>query len=295
MKQRKNAFTLIELLVVIAIIAVLISILLPALSLAKEEANIAYCLSNLRTLNTTTSMYINDQDDKLFLPWHMGFNIGTGFSATWASEYIYGGFQHSIENPDYPNTDTYIYPTEARPFNKFIAPGVTGRANRIDTYTCPSDKWNATGNTGGGGTGVPDINDAYPSWMVNGNSFPINWYWVYGPPFNGSNGYFTIDPPNNLAMVEQGASMLSKKIGGNSAEFPLFSETSINPFMYEARPQEGPGQSPLQTLLVGWHRKMSKYSLGFFDGHAEHKYVDTRYCRGPGYDFWPEPNTPLAP
>jgi hypothetical protein len=30
-------------------------------------------------------------------------------------------------------------------------------------------------------------------------------------------------------------------------------------------------------LGVGWHRKFSKYSMGFMDGHSEYRYIDTRY------------------
>jgi prepilin-type N-terminal cleavage/methylation domain-containing protein/prepilin-type processing-associated H-X9-DG protein len=59
---RRKGFTLIELLVVIAIIAVLIAILLPALSAAREQANIAKCLSNLRQIGQGMGMYTVDNN-----------------------------------------------------------------------------------------------------------------------------------------------------------------------------------------------------------------------------------------
>lgn len=87
--KSQPGFTLIELLVVIAIIALLMGILMPALSSARESAQTTVCMHNLKTLMTSLILYTDDNEDYFpaydeLLPgdWNDGEIHGRGRNAT---------------------------------------------------------------------------------------------------------------------------------------------------------------------------------------------------------------------
>ena len=84
-----RAFTLIELLVVIAIIAILAAILFPVFAQAREKARQTACLNNLKQITLGATMYAQDYDSNLPLPYDPNdINNWCGNGATWRQRII---------------------------------------------------------------------------------------------------------------------------------------------------------------------------------------------------------------
>ena len=79
-----RAFTLIELLVVIAIIALLVTILMPALQQAKDLARRAVCMSNLKNIGTSSYLYAHESDE-WWPPLYHGFSVNRIIWNEWTS------------------------------------------------------------------------------------------------------------------------------------------------------------------------------------------------------------------
>jgi prepilin-type N-terminal cleavage/methylation domain-containing protein len=131
--DRQRGFTLIELLVVIAIIALLMSILMPALRRAKEQGKMIGCLGNLRQWNLIYAMYLQDNDGKFF----SGF---TPNSYWWIAQ-LDDRYESYIQNDLWfcPKTLTTLYDrngVETKKPNIFCAWGIYTRNFRGNSHLC---------------------------------------------------------------------------------------------------------------------------------------------------------------
>lgn len=132
---RKKGFTLIELLIVVAIIAILVSILAPALQLAKEHATAAACVGNQRILTGGWIMYHQENKNHL-----VGGSSYKGTRDRWVEEPketpFYAGESSNDPYWDYVGsgavTDEYRY-------NGYRAGKLWIYIKSIEAYHCPGD------------------------------------------------------------------------------------------------------------------------------------------------------------
>jgi len=130
--RRRGGFTLIELLVVIAIIAILASLLLPALAKAKLKATQAACLNNHKQLALAFSMYATDNSDSMVGTLRIGQPGGV-----MDKDYTYGGFW---EGPK-PGLTTGISETTAmdRVRNGMSNAPIMKYIGAVGSFHCPGD------------------------------------------------------------------------------------------------------------------------------------------------------------
>jgi len=309
-----RAFTLIELLVVVAIIGLLISILLPSLQRAREQAHIGKCLANLRSIAQGAASYINEEDDIVFA-WPQGYLInGQQRNFGYYTEFIWGGGVPNARASEWPDdgsqgdinpvdaaggADTYWFYPQERPLNRHLFPdwsdnrrskiNAEQNRNRIDLPTglpdmfkCPSDSTAAVPESGATNP-IGEQDSIYQTWYFWGSSYPINWYW--GNYYIGERGNIIGVIAGGQNRRSRGAELLTREFARGPSEFVMFYENSFNYAMEDAGPRGWRNRNAKN--LLGWHKQTDYHVASFLDGHAVYRKFDTRYIDGPGWTTWP--------
>lgn len=285
-KSRPRAFTLIELLVVIAIIALLIGILLPALSKARNASRITISLNNIRQMMLGFTTYRSEKKDQVPMRgpsynqgalngWDTWYYGGKNCDIWWATnnafadekayfrplnEYLYSGL--TIDKPagsvstgkgsspsGNPTPGYWTFSQGTLQANQRLTPEMTSYRSPGDTVTCQRTEW--PNPTPGAPSSYDDV----------GTSYHMNMKWWDQP------GIVNVTPWT--LRYDKGVRNIRL-----ASEFdPTNKFVWIHDQTTDRAANQGSGSIPLRPQFMGEFGEKNKSVMGYLDARAEYNKV----------------------
>ena len=273
-RRRTQAFTLIELLVVVAIIALLISILLPSLKRAREQAKMVASTANLKGIGTAGITYAASDSKEMTIPVHRLMGLVEGAVGT----YEYGGKSGAGEplqgndavdskwgtqngrGPATRGLNPIVYKGGFTDYQNLMGPN---RQNWRDDanldlgiFKDPSDKGYAGHH--------------YVSWQASG----LTSYDHYGTSYSAVTSW--IGRLDGDCQLESNSSFLKPISRVPNPANTLYFMENAGRFGYRANSglngcgggASGSLGSDVLTVIKGWHGRAYTFQVSFVDGHA---------------------------
>jgi len=274
---RGGGFTLIELLVVIAVIAVVMSLLLPALASARKTARITLSLSNVRQLMAATLQYKESNDGHVPLKISYAYHPPGGAGAIAWCSWVFGGTYGS----DYWRYRSYDHPPSDRPLNEYITDVRFYEHNKTANWwdiepeqrNLPLLIFRSPGDVSSWQRSYPSLNESISSYEDVGTSYHANMKWFF--PLRDEMPQFT---PGSRVYAE-GLRRLRMGTDFNPSKLAFIYDQTIDVVQADGDPRDRSDRLP------GEFGDDNKGVIGFLDGHAVYLTIEPRENFSTEVDF----------